>query len=143
MMMRISLGTSALAAGLALAPAALAQAPLIHQVLPYVPQMAVTMATVDLPPAGAGPVTTAGQAGHRHPAAVYAYVAKGAVISRLGDEPERRYDAGEAWSETPLQPHYIVNASKTEPARLVVVLVSKADTKTLTEALPKVKELAK
>ena len=42
---------------------------------------------------------------------------------------------GQAWSETPNQPHYIVNASRTEPAQLVVVQISKTGTKRLTEPL--------
>jgi quercetin dioxygenase-like cupin family protein len=63
-------------------------------------------------------------------------VSKGAVINRLGDQPEKRFETGQAWSETPNQPHYIVNASRTEPAQLVVVQISKAGTKALTEPMP-------
>ena len=111
--------------------------PLIAEPLAIAPGFNATMLVVNLPPAGDGPLTTAGQAGHRHPASTYAYVSKGAVVSRLGDGPERRFATGEAWSETPLQPHYIVNASRTEPAQLVVVQVSKAGTTKLTEPLPK------
>ena len=96
-----------------------------------------TMLVVNLPPAGDGPLTTAGQAGYRHPASTYAYVSKGAVISRLGDGPEKRFETGQAWSETPNQPHYIVNASRTEPAQLVVVQISKTGVTRLTEPLPK------
>ena len=59
------------------------------------------------------------------------------MINRLGDEAEKRFEVGQAWSETPLQPHYIVNASRTEPAQLVVVQISKAGTTRLTEPLPK------
>ena len=58
------------------------------------------------------------------------------MINRLGDQPERRFDVGQAWSETPNQPHYIVNASRTEPAQLVVVQIVKAGTTVLTEPLP-------
>jgi quercetin dioxygenase-like cupin family protein len=112
-------------------------APLIQEPAAIAPGFNATMLVVNLPPAGDGPLTTAGQAGHRHPASTYAYVSKGAVVSRLGDGPERRFATGEAWSETPLQPHYIVNASRTEPAQLVVVQISKAGTTKLTEPLPK------
>ena len=37
----------------------------------------------------------------------------------------------------PGEAHYIVNASRTDPAQLLVILVTKAGTKTLTEPLPK------
>jgi len=111
--------------------------PLIDEPLAIAAGFDAHMLVVNIPPAGAGPVTTAGQRGHRHPASTYAYVSKGAVLSRLGDGPEKRYETGQAWSETPLQPHYIVNASKTEPAQLVVVQITKAGTKVLTEPLPK------
>jgi quercetin dioxygenase-like cupin family protein len=94
------------------------------------------MQVIDIAPAGNGPLTTAGQRGHRHPASTYAYVTKGAVISRLGNGPEKRFEAGQAWSETPNQPHYIVNASRTEPAQLLVVQIAKAGTKVLTQPLP-------
>ena len=123
---------------LALAGSALAQAkpPLIHEPVAIAPGFDATMLIVDIPPAGDGPLTTAGQRGHRHPASTYAYVSKGAVINRLGDQPEKRFEAGQSWSETPNQPHYIVNASRTEPAQLVVVQISKSGTARLTEPLP-------
>ena len=117
--------------------AAQAAPPLIQEPVAIAPGFNATLLVVNLPPAGDGPLTTAGQAGHRHPASTYAYVSKGAVVSRLGDGPETRFETGQAWSETPNQPHYIVNASRTEPAQLVVVQVSKVGTTRLTEPLPK------
>ena len=127
--------------GLAFGVVAAAQAqprpPLLEVPVAIAPGFDAHMLVVNIPPAGNGPLTTAGQAGHRHPASTYAYVSKGAVISRLGDGPEKRFEAGQAWSETPLQPHYIVNASRTEPAQLVVVQITKAGVKVLTEPLPK------
>jgi len=123
-----------MAAGAALAQPA---PPLINEPAVVAPGFTATMLVVNLPPAGDGPLTTKGQAGHRHPASTYAYVTKGAVINRLGDEAEKRFEVGQAWSETPLQPHYIVNASRTEPAQIVVVQISKTGTARLTEPLPK------
>jgi quercetin dioxygenase-like cupin family protein len=136
--MRTSLA-AACGAALVLARSAAAQpAPaLINEPVAIAPGFDATMLVVNIPPAGQGPLTTAGQAGHRHPASTYAYVSKGAVINRLGDQPEKRFETGQSWSETPLQPHYIVNASRTEPAQLVVVQISKAGTTRLTEPLPK------
>ncbi len=111
--------------------------PLIQEPVVIAPGFDANMLVVNIAPAGDGPLTTIGQRGHRHPASTYAYVSKGAVISRLGDGPEKRYETGQAWSETPLQPHYIVNASRTEPAQLLVVQITKTGTKILTEPLPK------
>jgi quercetin dioxygenase-like cupin family protein len=124
---------------LLMAGAAVAQPapPLIQEPVAIAPGFDAHMLVVNIPPAGSGALTTAGQAGHRHPASTYAYVSKGTVLNRLGDEPEKRFETGQAWSETPLQPHYIVNASRTEPAQLVVVQITKAGTKVLTEPLPK------
>ena len=127
-------------AALALAGVAHGQArtnEVISEPVAIAPGFDATLLVVNIPPAGDGPLTTAGQAGHRHPASTYAYVSKGAVISRLGDGPEKRFETGQAWSETPNQPHYIVNASRTESAQLVVVQISKTGTTRLTEPLPK------
>ena len=127
-----------LAGGLAIAGAAHAQPrpQLIEEPVAIAPGFDAHMQIINIPPAGDGPLTTAGQRGHKHPASTYAYVAKGAVINRLGDEAEKRYETGQAWSETPGQPHYIVNASRTEPAQLVVVQIVKSGTKALTEPMP-------
>jgi quercetin dioxygenase-like cupin family protein len=128
------------AAGFAIAFACGAAAqpapPLINEPMAIAPGFDAHMQVINIAPAGEGPLTTAGQRGHRHPASTYAYVAKGAVINRLGDAPEKRFETGQAWSETPGQPHYIVNASRTEPAQLVVVQIVKAGTTALTEPMP-------
>lgn len=135
----VSLGVLGALGGLLLACGASAQPrpQLLQEPVAIAPGYDAHMLIVNLPPAGDGPLTTAGQAGHRHPASTYAYVSKGAVISRLGDGPEKRFETGQAWSETPLQPHYIVNASRTEAAQLVVVQITKAGATVLTEPLPK------
>jgi quercetin dioxygenase-like cupin family protein len=125
-------GALGLAGGVQAQPAP----PLIHEPVAIAPGFEAHMLIVNLPPAGDGPLTTAGQRGHQHPASTYAYVSKGAVINRLGDQPEKRFETGQAWSETPLQPHYIVNASRTEPAQIVVVQIAKAGTTTLTLPIP-------
>ena len=127
-------------AAMALAGAAQAQSSVTNvlaEPVAIAPGFDAHMIVVNVPPAGEGPLTTAGQAGHRHPASTYAYVSKGAVVSRLGDGPEKRFETGQGWSETPNQPHFLVNASRTEPAQLIVVQIAKSGTKTLTEPLPK------
>lgn len=135
--MRIRAVLLALASGLAMAGAAHAQPrpQLIEEPVAIAPGFDAHMQIINIAPAGDGPRTTLGQRGHKHPASTYAYVAKGAVINRLGDEPEKRFETGQAWSETPGQPHYIVNASRTEAAQLVVVQIVKSGTKVLTEQL--------
>jgi hypothetical protein len=129
--------------GVAVDAAAQPAPPLLREPLGLDASYTTTMLTVDIPP-NAGPTsgkgaapTTLGTPGHRHPGSTYAYVVRGEVVNRLGDEPEKRFKAGEAWSETPNQPHYIVNASATEPARLLVVMVTPKAATTLTEPLPK------
>ena len=111
--------------------------PLIREPLGLDANYTTTMLTVDIPPNGKAPPTTMGTPGHRHPGSTYAYVVTGEVVNRLGDGTEIHFKAGQAWSETPNQPHYIVNASATTPARLLVVMVTLKAATTLTEPLPK------
>ena len=77
-----------------------------------------TVLTVDYAPgAASGP--------HVHPGSVFAYVLEGAVVSQLeGGEPIT-YTTGQSWYESPKKPHIVSrNASKTEPAKLLVLLLS-------------------
>jgi quercetin dioxygenase-like cupin family protein len=62
---------------------------------------------------------------HVHPGSVFAYVLEGTVVSQLeGDEPTT-YTKGQSWYEPPKKPHVVSkNASKTEPAKLLVFLLS-------------------
>jgi quercetin dioxygenase-like cupin family protein len=117
------------------AAAAQPQPPIISEPLGLDPHYNATVLTVVLPPNARQPATTAGTPGHRHPGSTFAYVVQGEVVNRLGDQPERRYKAGEAWSETPGQAHYIVNASATEPAKIAVVMVTPKAAAALTEPL--------
>ncbi|MGF6394008.1 cupin domain-containing protein [Pseudomonas plecoglossicida] len=72
------------------------------------------MLTVSYAPGQASPA-------HQHPGAVMAYVLEGAVVSKLNDEQEKTYQAGEYWYEAPGTVHSVSrNASKTKPARLLV-----------------------
>lgn len=77
-----------------------------------------TVITVDYAPgAASGP--------HLHPGSVFAYVLEGAVVSQLGKEEPVTYTKGQSWYESPKKPHVVSkNASKTEPARLLVFLLS-------------------
>jgi quercetin dioxygenase-like cupin family protein len=74
----------------------------------------VVMLTVSYAPGEASPA-------HQHPGAVMAYVLEGAVVSKLNDESEKTYKAGEYWYEAPGTVHSVSrNASKTQPAKLLV-----------------------
>lgn len=87
--------------------------------IPHLPGKRLVSHVVDYEPG-------ASSAAHRHPdsAFIYAYVVSGAIRSQVGDEPARVYRAGEAWFEKPGSHHRVSeNASDTEPARLLAVLV--------------------
>lgn len=62
---------------------------------------------------------------HRHPGLTFAYVLEGEIASKVGDEPEKTYAAGQMWMETPGQLHQVSrNASSTKPARLLAILLA-------------------
>ena len=64
-------------------------------------------------------------AAHRHPGLTIAYVLEGEIRSKVGDQPERTYRAGEMFFETPEELHAVSgNASSTRPARLLAVLLA-------------------
>jgi quercetin dioxygenase-like cupin family protein len=87
--------------------------------IPNLPGKRLVSHIVDYPP-GASSVP------HRHPPSsfIYAYVLSGAVRSQVDDEPVRVYRPGETWFENPGSYHRVsANASDTEPARLLAVLI--------------------
>jgi quercetin dioxygenase-like cupin family protein len=62
---------------------------------------------------------------HRHPGITIAYVLEGEVRSKVGDDPEKVYTAGQMFLETPNQVHAVSrNASTTKPARLLAVMLA-------------------
>ena len=78
------------------------------------PGKTAVMLTVSYAPGEASPA-------HQHPGAVMAYVLEGAVVSKLNNDPEKTYKAGEYWYEAPGTVHSVSrNASKTQPAKLLV-----------------------
>ena len=77
-----------------------------------------TVITVDYAPGAASDQ-------HFHPGSVFAYVLEGAVVSQLGGQAPVTYTKGQSWYESPKIPHVVSkNASKTEPAKLLVFLLS-------------------
>jgi quercetin dioxygenase-like cupin family protein len=89
------------------------------QELPNVPGKSLRVVLVDYAPGGSNP-------SHHHPASafIYARVLKGEIRSKVNDEPERTYKAGEGWTEKPGDHHKVsANASSTKPARLMAIFV--------------------
>ena len=96
--------------------------------IPNLPGKRLVSHIVDYPPGGAS-------VPHRHArsAFIYAYVLSGEIRSQVDDEPARVYRAGETWFEKPGAHHRVsVNASDTEPARLLAVLIVDAADEQLT-----------
>jgi len=62
---------------------------------------------------------------HRHPGITIVYVLQGEIRSKVGDEPEKTYAAGQMFFETPGQLHAVSeNASATMPAKLLALLLA-------------------
>ena len=62
---------------------------------------------------------------HRHPGITIAYVLEGEIRSKVGDDPEKTYQTGQMFLETPNQIHSVsANASATKPAKLLAVLLA-------------------
>ena len=96
--------------------------------IPNLPGKRLVTHVVDYPPGG-------GSAPHRHArsAFIYAYVISGEIRSQVGSEPARVYRAGEAWFESPGSHHPVsINASNSEPARLLAVVIVDAADKQVT-----------
>ena len=68
----------------------------------------------------------AASSSHRHPSSafIYATVLEGEIRSKVNDQPEHVYKAGESWTEMPGDHHKVsANASSTKPARLLAIFV--------------------
>lgn len=91
---------------------------IFRQALPNVRGKEVIVVSIEYGPGS-------GSTRHRHPAPVFAYVARGTIVSELGTEPPVTYGEGEMWYEPPGAIHSVSrNASETEPARLVTFFVA-------------------
>ena len=94
-------------------------------VLPNAPGKSIKGILVEYGPGDASPA-------HTHPksAFTYATVLEGAVRTSINDGPAVVYKAGQNFAEMPGDRHSIdENASKTEPARMLAVMVVDTDTK--------------
>lgn len=94
-------------------------APVFQHEIPNIPGKSLISVVVSYAP-GAKSVP------HHHAksAFIYAYVLSGAIRSQVDDAPARVYQAGEGWFEAPGAHHRVSeNASTTEPAKLLAILV--------------------
>jgi quercetin dioxygenase-like cupin family protein len=91
--------------------------PLLSRDLTDIPGKEGTMLTVEYAPGGADPV-------HRHNAHAFVYVLEGSVVMQVeGAEPVTLHP-GQTFYEGPNDVHLVGrNASKTEPAKFLVVFV--------------------
>src|SRR3546814_6549502 len=91
--------------------------PLMSQALPDFPGKEAVMITVEYPPGAVDPV-------HRHDADAFVYVLEGAIVMQVkGGEP-MTLSAGQSFYEAPGDIHTVGrNASQTEPAQFLVVLL--------------------
>ena len=96
--------------------------------LPNVPGKSMKGVLVEYAPGGSSPA-------HTHPgsAFIYATVLEGAIRSKINDEPEKVYHAGENFFEVPGDHHRVsTNASDTQPLRLLAVFIVDTNEQNLT-----------
>jgi quercetin dioxygenase-like cupin family protein len=95
--------------------------PLMKQVIADWPGHEVTMTTLDVPPGGGSPP-------HRHPGHhTFVYVLEGTYKIKLDNGPETLLTKGQTFYEAPGQLHVSRNASDTEPAKVLVVMLAESD----------------
>ncbi len=87
--------------------------------LPNVPGKSIKVQLVEYAPGVSSLAHT-----HAASAFIYATVLEGTIRSKVNDNPEQVYHAGENFTELPGDHHRVsANASDTEPARLLAVLM--------------------
>jgi len=92
-------------------------APLMSKDLKDFPGKEGTMITVEYPPGGTDQV-------HRHNAHAFVYVLEGSVVMQLKGGKEVTLKPGDTFYEGPSDIHVVGrNASKTQPAKFIVVLL--------------------
>jgi len=99
---------------------------LMTKPLPELPGKEMLMITVEYPPGAVDPV-------HRHDAHAMIYVLEGSIIMGVKGGKEVTLTPGQTFYEGPNDLHTVGrNASKTKPARFVVVFVKKEKAPILT-----------
>jgi len=91
--------------------------PLISKDLPDIPGKEVSMITVEYPPGSMDPV-------HRHNAHAFVYALEGSIVMQVKGGKEVTLMPGQTFYEGPDDIHIVGrNASKTKPAKFVVLLI--------------------
>jgi quercetin dioxygenase-like cupin family protein len=93
--------------------------PLMLKELTDIPGKEMLMITVDYPPGAVDPV-------HRHDAHAFIYVLQGSIVMRVRGGKEVTLGPGQSFYEGPNDVHTVGrNASTTEPAKFIVVLLKR------------------
>jgi quercetin dioxygenase-like cupin family protein len=101
--------------------------PLMSKDLPELPGKEVLMIAVEYPPGASDPV-------HRHNAHAYLYVLEGSVVMQVKGGKETTLTPGQTFYEGPDDIHVVGrNASKTQPAKFIVLLIKDKGAPVLTE----------
>ena len=96
--------------------------PLLVKQLTDLPGKEALMITVSYEPGGADDI-------HRHDAHVFVYVLEGSIVMQVKGEPAVTLKAGQTFYEAPDDVHVVgKNASTTEPAKFLVLLIKKTNT---------------
>lgn len=106
-------------------PSAAAEAaavtPIMKKDLPDYPGKEGLMISVEYEPGGSTPI-------HKHEADAFVYVIEGSIVMQLKGKKEVTVSPGETFYESPTDIHLVSrNASKTKPAKFIVVLLKKKD----------------
>jgi quercetin dioxygenase-like cupin family protein len=100
---------------------------LMSKDLPEQPGKEAVMIMVEYPPGGSDPV-------HRHNAHAFVYVLEGSVVMQLKGGKETMLTPGQTFYEGPDDVHVVGrNASKTKPAKFLVLLIKDKGAPVLTE----------
>lgn len=100
-------------------------AELMSKDLAAVPGKEVLMITVEYPPGSVDPI-------HRHNAQAFVYVLEGTIVMQVKGGKEVTLKTGETFYEGPEDVHVVGrNASKTKPAKFVVILIKNKGTPVL------------
>ena len=96
--------------------------PLLVKQLADLPGKEALMITVSYEPGGADDI-------HRHDSHVFVYVLEGSIVMQVKGEPAVTLKAGQTFYEAPDDVHVVgKNASTTEPAKFLVLLIKKTNT---------------
>jgi quercetin dioxygenase-like cupin family protein len=91
--------------------------PLMTKELPNIPGKEAVMITVEYPPGSSDPA-------HRHNANAFVYVLEGSIVMQVKGGKPVTLTPGQTFYEGPEDVHVVGrNASKTKPAKFVVLLV--------------------